>query len=63
LLRRHCESAKIVSMSYWKLMIMDISPMRSQGFVLRFIAEKECTACSRTNNNIDVEISSVKGTP
>jgi len=40
-------------------MIMDIAPMRSQGFVLRFIAEKVCTACSRTKYKIVVEISSV----
>ena len=59
MLGRHIESAKILSMTYWKLMIMDIAPMRSQVFVLRFIAEKVCTACSRTNNKIVVEISSV----
>jgi len=40
-------------------MITDIALMRSRGFVLRFSAEKVCTACSKTNNKIVVEISSV----
>jgi hypothetical protein len=40
-------------------MIMDCAPMLSQAFVLRFTAEKVCTAGSRTNNKIVVEISSV----
>jgi len=59
LLRKHSESAIILSMTYWKLIIMDIAPMRCQVFILRFIAEKVYTVCSRTNCKLVVGISSV----